>query len=160
MHKVRSRTEELLQRRSTAVPRGVHSSAPIFVEWAEGARLRDIDGREYIDFAGGLGVLAVGHRHPAVTAALRAQMERYLHTCFHVAMYEPYIALAERLNALAPGSFAKKTMFANSGAEAVARQAGHDGRAPRVLRARSAHPQVGGARQRSPLPGSARDLRR
>ncbi len=118
-HRLMSRTEELLRRRSAAIPRGVYNVAPIFVERAEGARLRDVDGREYIDFAGGLGVLAVGHRHPAVTAALRAQMDRYLHTCFHVAMYEPYVALAERLNARAPGSFVKKTMFTNSGAEAV-----------------------------------------
>ena len=117
--RVISRTDDLLTRRATAVPRGVFNAAPIFAEWAEGARLRDVDGREYIDFSGGLGVLAVGHRHPAVVDAIRRQLERYLHTCFHVAMYEPYVALAERLNALAPGRFPKKTMFTNSGAEAV-----------------------------------------
>ncbi len=116
---VESKTASLLVRRTVAVPRGVSSAAPVFVEWAEGARLRDADGREYLDFAGGLGVLAVGHRHPAVMAAIKGQLERYLHTCFHVAMYEPYIALAERLNTLAPGAFAKKTLLVNSGAEAV-----------------------------------------
>ena len=117
--RVLSRTDSLLARRAAAVPRGVFNVAPIFTEWAEGARLRDADGREYLDFAGGLGVLAVGHRHPAVVEAIRAQLDHYLHTCFHVAMYEPYVALAERLNALAPGRDSKKTMFTNSGAEAV-----------------------------------------
>jgi len=116
---VMSRTEALLRRRSAAVPRGVFNVAAIFVETAEGARLRDVDGREYLDFAGGLGVLNVGQRHPRVLAALRDQLDRYLHTCFHVAMYEPYVALAERMNEITPGVFPKKTMFANSGAEAV-----------------------------------------
>jgi 4-aminobutyrate aminotransferase/(S)-3-amino-2-methylpropionate transaminase len=97
----------------------VYTTAPVFVDSAEGARLRDVDGREYIDFAGGLGVLAVGHRHPAVLDAMTAQMARYLHICAHVANYEPYVALAERLNALAPGPFPKKTLLVNSGAEAI-----------------------------------------
>jgi 4-aminobutyrate aminotransferase/(S)-3-amino-2-methylpropionate transaminase len=117
--RVIARTDSLLARRTSAVPRGVFNVAPIFVEQAEGARIRDVDGREYIDFAGGLGVLAVGHRHPAVVEAIRRQLDHYLHTCFHVAMYEPYVALAERLNALAPGGAPRKTMFTNSGAEAV-----------------------------------------
>ena len=117
--RVTSRTEVLLSRRRTAVPRGVFNVASIFVESAEGAWLRDVDGRRYLDFAGGIGVQNVGHRHPDVLAALRAQLERYLHTCFHVAMYEPYVELAERLNALVPGAFPKKTMLTNSGAEAV-----------------------------------------
>jgi len=117
--RVISRTEDLLARRNAAVPRGVANAAPIFVQRAEQAVLRDVEGREYLDFAGGLGVLNVGHRHPAILQALRAQLEHYLHTCFHVAMYEPYVALAERLNALTPGTFAKKTLLTNSGAEAV-----------------------------------------
>ncbi|MGH2453721.1 MAG: 4-aminobutyrate--2-oxoglutarate transaminase [bacterium] len=117
--RVMSRTEELARRRAAAVPRGVFNVAPIFVQSAQGARLRDVDGREFIDFAGGLGVLNVGQRHPRVLAALRAQLDRYLHTCFHVAMYEPYVALAERMNAITPGTFPKKTMFVSSGAEAV-----------------------------------------
>ena len=117
--RVLSRTEELLNRRRAAVPRGVFNVAPIFADSAEGVWLRDVDGKTYLDFAGGLGVLNVGHRHPQVLAALRAQLDRYLHTCFHVAMYEPYVALAERLNEITPGSFPKKTMLANSGAEAV-----------------------------------------
>jgi len=117
--RVLSQTEQLLRRRQTAVPRGVFNVTPIFVASADGVWVRDVDGREFLDFAGGLGVLNVGHRHPDVLAALRTQLERYVHTCFHVAMYEPYVALAERLNTLAPGHFAKKTMLVNSGAEAV-----------------------------------------
>jgi len=117
--RVLSRTEELLNRRRAAVPRGVFNVAPIFADSAEGVWLRDVDGTRYLDFAGGLGVLNVGHRHPRVLAALRAQLDRYLHTCFHVAMYEPYVALAERLNEITPGAFPKKTMLVNSGAEAV-----------------------------------------
>ena len=117
--RVLSRTEELLNRRRAAVPRGVFNVAPIFADSAEGVWLRDVDGKTYLDFAGGLGVLNVGHRHPQVMAALRAQLDRYLHTCFHVAMYEPYVALAERLNEITPGDFPKKTMLVNSGAEAV-----------------------------------------
>jgi 4-aminobutyrate aminotransferase/(S)-3-amino-2-methylpropionate transaminase len=117
--RVLSRTAELLNRRRAAVPRGVFNVAPIFAESAEGAWLRDAEGRAYLDFAGGLGVLNVGQRHPRVLAAVRAQLERYLHTCFHVTMYEPYVALAERLNAITPGAFPKKTLLVNSGAEAV-----------------------------------------
>ena len=86
---------------------------------AEGAVVWDAEGREYIDFAGGIGVNNVGHRHPQVVAAIKDQVDKYLHGCFHVAIYEPYVALAEKLNALAPCRGEKKTMFANSGAEAV-----------------------------------------
>ena len=117
--RVLSRTEELLNRRRAAVPRGVFTVAPIFADSAEGVWLHDVDGKTYLDFAGGVGGLNVGHRHPHVLAALRAQLDRYLHTCFHVAMYEPYVALAERLNEITPGDFPKKTMLVNSGAEAV-----------------------------------------
>ena len=110
---------ELLRRRKTAVPQGPFNIAPIFVERALGARLWDVDGKEYIDFCGGLGVLNVGHNHQRVVEAVRDQMERYVHTCFHVVMYEPYIRLAERLNEAVPISGAFKTAFFNSGAEAV-----------------------------------------
>jgi 4-aminobutyrate aminotransferase/(S)-3-amino-2-methylpropionate transaminase len=79
----------------------------------------DVDGRELIDFAGGIGVNNVGHCHPKVVEAIRDQAGKFIHTCFHVAMYEPYVELAERLNQLAPGDFNKMTLFANSGAEAV-----------------------------------------
>jgi 4-aminobutyrate aminotransferase/(S)-3-amino-2-methylpropionate transaminase len=79
----------------------------------------DVEGRELIDFAGGIGVNNVGHCHPKVVAAIQDQAAKCIHTCFHVAMYEPYVELAERLNGLAPGDAAKMTLFANSGAEAV-----------------------------------------
>jgi 4-aminobutyrate aminotransferase/(S)-3-amino-2-methylpropionate transaminase len=110
---------ELIERRKAQVPRGVGNVAPITISKAEGALLWDLEGREYIDFAGGIGVNNVGHRHPKVLEAIRRQSERYLHACFHVAMYEPYIELAERLNALVPCTGVRKTMLANSGAEAV-----------------------------------------
>jgi 4-aminobutyrate aminotransferase/(S)-3-amino-2-methylpropionate transaminase len=109
----------LLERRQLAVPRGPFNVAPIFVKSARGAILEDVDGNTYIDFAGGIGCLNVGSTAPAVVAAIKDQAEDFTHTCFHVSMHEPYVALAERLNALTPGNFPKKTFFANSGAEAV-----------------------------------------
>lgn len=112
-------TEQLAERRNRHVPRGVANLHPLFIAKAEGALLTDVDGREYIDFAGGIGVNNVGHRHPKVLAALREQLEAYLHPCFHVMMYEPYLELAERLNRIVPCRGERKTMFANSGAEAV-----------------------------------------
>ena len=86
---------------------------------AEGATLEDVDGNRYLDFAGGIGCLNVGHRAPRVISALRAQIEKHLHLCFAVTPYEGYIALAEKLNALAPCKGAKKTIIVNTGAEAV-----------------------------------------
>jgi len=109
----------LLARRNTAVARGVGHMHAIFAERAENAEVWDVEGRRYLDFAGGIAVLNTGHRHPQVMAAVQAQMERYTHTCFQVLAYEPYVALAERLNALAPGDFAKKTLLLTSGAEAL-----------------------------------------
>jgi 4-aminobutyrate aminotransferase/(S)-3-amino-2-methylpropionate transaminase len=112
-------TEQLTERRNRHVPRGVASMNPLFIAKAEGALLTDVDGREYIDFAGGIGVNNVGHRHPKVLAAIQEQLEAYVHPCFHVMMYEPYIQLAERLNQIVPCQGEKKTMFTNSGAESV-----------------------------------------
>lgn len=114
-----SRTEALRALRESVVPRGVSNAHPLFVGRAEGARLWDVDGREYIDFAGGIGVLNIGHSHPRVVQAVRAQLERFTHTCFQVAMYEPYVRLAERLCELAPGTFPKKAIFLTTGAEAT-----------------------------------------
>ncbi len=111
-------SRQLLERRAAAVPRGPFNAFPVFVDRARGARLWDVDGREYLDFAGGIGAMNVGHNHPRVVEAIRAQSERFLHTCWHVAMYEEYVRLAERLNALAPMTGARKTAFFNSGAEA------------------------------------------
>lgn len=113
------KTSALIARRQKAVPRGVANVLPLFVEEASGAILRDADGRRVIDFAAGISTMNVGHAHPTVVAAVTAQARKLTHTCFQVAMYEPYVALAERLNALVPGPWAKKTLFVNTGAEAV-----------------------------------------
>jgi 4-aminobutyrate aminotransferase/(S)-3-amino-2-methylpropionate transaminase len=91
----------------------------IFAERASNAEVWDVEGRRFIDFAGGIAVLNTGHCHPKVIAAVKAQMDKFTHTCFQVLAYEPYVELAERLNALAPGQFAKKTLFLTTGAEAV-----------------------------------------
>ena len=112
-------TAALLELRASEVARGVSNAHPIFVERAEGARLWDIDGKEYIDFVGGIGVLNVGHAHPRVRAAVEQQLERFSHTCFQVAMYETYVRLAERLNRLVPGPARKKTLLVTTGAEAT-----------------------------------------
>ena len=108
-----------MARRQAAIPAGIGHSAPIFVASASGALLYDVDGNTFIDFAGGIGTLNVGHSHPAVVAAAREQLEKFTHSCFAVAPYESYVELAERLNRSIPGGFAKKTLFANSGVEAV-----------------------------------------
>jgi len=105
--------------RERHVPKGPSSVAGSFIREAHGAVMVDLDGRELIDFAGGIGVMNVGHSHPKVVAAIKDQAEKYVHTCFNVAMYGPYIDVARRLNELAPGDFPKKTLLANSGAEAV-----------------------------------------
>jgi 4-aminobutyrate aminotransferase/(S)-3-amino-2-methylpropionate transaminase len=113
------RSVALMARRQAAVALGVGHASPVFAERGEGAVIVDVDGNCLLDFAGGIGTLNAGHCPPEVVAAIREQAGRLLHSCFSVAPYEGYVALAERLNALAPGAFAKKTMLANSGAEAV-----------------------------------------
>jgi 4-aminobutyrate aminotransferase/(S)-3-amino-2-methylpropionate transaminase len=114
-----SRTEFLLELRASEVARGVGNTHPIFIERASGARIWDVDGNEYYDFVGGIGVLNVGHAHPKIRAAVVAQLERFTHTCFQVAMYDSYVLLAERLNRLVPGSSKKKTLLLSTGAEAT-----------------------------------------
>ncbi|WP_199260740.1 4-aminobutyrate--2-oxoglutarate transaminase [Paracoccus binzhouensis] len=109
---------DLIARKGTAVAQGV-ATRGIFATRAENAELWDADGRRFIDFAAGIAVNNTGHRHPRVMAAVARQAEAFTHTCFHVAPYEGYVHLAERLNAAAPGDFAKKTMLATTGAEAV-----------------------------------------
>jgi 4-aminobutyrate aminotransferase len=109
---------ELKARKAAAVPNGVGTKG-IYVAKAENSELWDVDGRRYIDFAAGIAVVNTGHRHPKVMAAVAQQAELFAHTCFHISPYESYVELAERLNGLAPGDFAKKTLFLNSGAEAV-----------------------------------------
>lgn len=110
---------DLMSRRRAAIPRGVGHTHEIFIARGENAEVWDVEGRRYVDFAGGIAVLNTGHRHPHVIAAVKAQLDHYTHTCFQVLAYEPYVELAEKLNALAPGDFAKKTLFLTTGAEAV-----------------------------------------
>jgi 4-aminobutyrate aminotransferase/(S)-3-amino-2-methylpropionate transaminase len=113
------KSKEWFARRAEAVPAGVANIHPIVTSRASGAIVEDVDGNRLIDLATGIAVLNVGHTAPEVVDAAKAQLERDTHTCFHVTANEPYIELAERLNALTPGDGPKKTMFANSGAEAV-----------------------------------------
>ena len=109
----------LQARRVAAVPRGVATAYPVFAGRAESSELWDVDGKRYIDFAGGIAVLNTGHRHPKVIAAVREQLDDYTHTAFQIVPYEPYIALCERLNALAPFTGEAKTILFSTGAEAV-----------------------------------------
>ncbi|MDN5517870.1 MAG: aminotransferase class III-fold pyridoxal phosphate-dependent enzyme, partial [Pseudomonas sp.] len=111
--------ESLLQRRAAAVPRGVGQIHPIVAERAENATVWDVEGREYIDFAGGIAVLNTGHLHPKVIAAVQEQLTKLTHTCFQVLAYEPYIELCEEIAKRVPGDFAKKTLLVTSGSEAV-----------------------------------------
>jgi 4-aminobutyrate aminotransferase/(S)-3-amino-2-methylpropionate transaminase len=101
------------------LPRAMVPAHPLVIDRAQGSRIWDLSGREYIDFAGGIGVLNVGHGHPLVIAAAHQQLDRLVHTSYQVAAYEPYLLLAERLCRLAPGGAPKKAVFLNSGAEAV-----------------------------------------
>ncbi|MCC6631189.1 MAG: 4-aminobutyrate--2-oxoglutarate transaminase [Gammaproteobacteria bacterium] len=110
---------DLAQRRQHAVARGVATATPVFASRAENAEIWDSEGRRYIDFASGIGVLATGHRHPRVMEAVLRQLDCFTHTAFQVMAYEPYVALAERLNALAPFRGPAKTVFQTTGAEAV-----------------------------------------
>jgi 4-aminobutyrate aminotransferase len=114
-----SKNEQLMARKAAATPRGVGVMGTFFAERAQGAELWDVEGQRYIDFAGGIAVMNVGHGHPKVLAAIQAQLERFTHTCYQVVPYESYIALAEKLNQLTPGTHAKKTAFFSTGAEAI-----------------------------------------
>ena len=109
----------LAARRDAAVPRGIGHSTPVYAESARGALLTDVDGNVFIDFAGGIGTLNAGHANPEVVRAAAEQLSRMTHTCFSVAPYEGYVALAETLEPDHAGPHAKKTMLANSGAEAL-----------------------------------------
>jgi 4-aminobutyrate aminotransferase/(S)-3-amino-2-methylpropionate transaminase len=113
------RSRELLARRTAAVASGLGSSTPVFADAASGAIIRDVDGNQLIDLGAGIAVLNGGNSAPAIVDAVRRQLDRFTHTCMQVTQYEPYVELAERLNALTPGSFAKKTLFLSTGAEAV-----------------------------------------
>jgi 4-aminobutyrate aminotransferase / (S)-3-amino-2-methylpropionate transaminase / 5-aminovalerate transaminase len=113
------KSRALMARRTEAVPRGLSHATPVFVARAQDAWLEDVDGNRFIDFAGGIGCLNVGHRNPGVISAIDAQAQDFLHTCVQVTPYESYVRVAERLNQITPGKFAKKTLLLNTGAEAV-----------------------------------------
>ncbi|WP_297514360.1 4-aminobutyrate--2-oxoglutarate transaminase [uncultured Caulobacter sp.] len=118
-HSYASANNALQRRRGAAVSAGVATATTVFADRAANAEIWDVEGRRYIDFAGGIAVLNVGHRHPKVLAAVQHQLDRFTHTAFQVMAYEPYIALAERLNALAPIEGDAKTLLFTTGAEAV-----------------------------------------
>jgi 4-aminobutyrate aminotransferase / (S)-3-amino-2-methylpropionate transaminase / 5-aminovalerate transaminase len=109
----------LMKRRDAAVVRAAYHATPVFVAKAEGAVVEDVDGNRLIDFAGGIGCLNTGHRAPAVVEAVRRQLDRFLHTSFNVLPYESYVAVCEKLNAIAPGKGPKKTLLVSTGAEAT-----------------------------------------
>ena len=110
---------EWQNRKERATTRGVGVLTQVYAARAENAEIWDVEGKRYIDFAGGIGVLNTGHRHPKVMAAVVAQLARFTHTCFQVMPYPGYVELAEKLNQLTPGKFPKKTSFFSTGAEAI-----------------------------------------
>ena len=114
-----SLNEQLMARKAAATARGVGVMGTFFADRADNAELWDVEGRRFIDFAGGIAVMNSGHGHPKVVAAIEAQLKKFTHTCYQVVPYESYIALAEKLNALTPGSHAKKTALFSTGAEAI-----------------------------------------
>jgi 4-aminobutyrate aminotransferase/(S)-3-amino-2-methylpropionate transaminase len=113
------KSKALAARREAAIPRGLSHATPIYVARAQDAWIEDVDGNRFLDFAGGIGCINVGHRNPAVMKAIESQLDNFLHTCVQVTAYEEYVRLAERMNRITPGNFPKKTLFVNSGAEAV-----------------------------------------
>jgi len=113
------KSRALAARREAAVPRGLSHGTPVYVARAQDAWLEDVDGNRFLDLAGGIGCVNVGHRNPMVTTAIESQLENFLHTCVQVTPYENYVRLAERLNQITPGKFSKRTLLLNTGAEAV-----------------------------------------
>ncbi len=113
------KSRALVARRAAATARGAAHLTPLAIRSAQGARVSDVDGNQLLDFAGGIGTLAVGHNEASVVAAIHAQTDALIHMCAIVASYEPFVALAEKLNEITPGDFPKKTVLLNSGAEAV-----------------------------------------
>jgi len=106
-------------RKDAATPRGVAVAQNFYACRAENAELWDVEGRRFIDFAGGIGVLNIGHRHPRVIAAVQAQLELFTHTAYQIIPYASYVSLAEKINQRTPGAYQKKTAFFTTGAEAV-----------------------------------------
>lgn len=114
-----STNTELAARHADAIPRGVATATTLYADRAQNAEIWDVEGKRYIDFAGGIAVLNVGHRHPRVMAAVAAQLDRFSHTAFQVMPYDGYVTLAERINARAPVAGPAKTIFFTTGAEAA-----------------------------------------
>ena len=110
---------DLAELRAKYIPRGISSSHPITADHAKGSELWDISGKRYVDFAGGIGVMNVGHAHPRVMQAVHDQLDRATHTSFQVVPYESYLRLAERLCEVAPIGEARKAIFFSTGAEAI-----------------------------------------
>jgi len=129
------KSRALAARREGAVPRGLSHATPVYVAHAQDAWLEDVDGNRFIDFAGGIGCLNSGHRNAHVIAELESQLKNFLHTCSQVTPYENYVRLAERLNAITPGKFPKKTLLVNTGAEAVEN-------AVKIARAHTGRPSI------------------
>jgi 4-aminobutyrate aminotransferase/(S)-3-amino-2-methylpropionate transaminase len=119
MEESMSTNQEIHELRAKVIPNGHSSGTTCYVESAKGAILKDVEGNEYIDFAGGIAVMNVGHSHPKVVAAIKDQAEKFTHTCFMVNPYDTAVKLADKLCAATPGDFDKKALFINSGAEAV-----------------------------------------
>src|SRR6059058_1465134 len=113
------RSKELQKERDRYLPRGMGSTMPVFAASGSGAMLTDVDGYTYIDFATGISVMNVGHSHPRVVEAIREQAERLVHSGGPVMLPEGYVRLARRLCEITPGTFPKKTLLVNSGAEAI-----------------------------------------
>ena len=113
------RSSELLKLREKFIPEAVFQVAPVFIERGRGAIIEDVDGNEYIDFAGGICVLNVGQSNEAVISAIKDQIEKHLHADHNVTMYESYVKLAQRLTEITPGKFPKQVLFSNSGAEGI-----------------------------------------
>jgi 4-aminobutyrate aminotransferase/(S)-3-amino-2-methylpropionate transaminase len=113
-----TRTAELQAERERLIARGI-ATTPLFVERAHGARLTDVEGTTYIDFVGGIGTLNGGHTPEKVVAAIKEQADLYLHQCYSIAQYEPYLEVARRLIACHPGAGPYKALLVNTGAEAV-----------------------------------------
>ncbi|UCI07553.1 4-aminobutyrate--2-oxoglutarate transaminase [Mesorhizobium sp. B1-1-8] len=107
------------ERKNQSISRGVGMTTQIYADRAENSEIWDVEGRRYIDFSSGIAVVNTGHRHPKVIEAVKAQLDRFTHTCHQVVPYESYVRLAERLNGMLPGKFEKKTVFVTTGAEAV-----------------------------------------
>jgi 4-aminobutyrate aminotransferase len=113
------KNSEVQARKDNAIARGVGMMTQVYADRAENSEIWDVEGNRFIDFAAGIAVVNTGHRHPKVIDAVKAQLDRFTHTCHQVVPYENYVSLAERLNKLVPGDFPKKTIFVTTGAEAV-----------------------------------------